>query len=108
MSESMLRGTARGGASRALRWGVPLGMVSVGTLLVALFDSTFAVGVGVSLLAGSVLVAFTGWFARLGDDSERVREIEAREQYLETGRWPDADEASPEGDAGGRRDPGER
>lgn len=91
MTESMLRGTARGGTSRLFRWGVPIAMVVVGTGLMLVSGSTFTTGVGVSLVGGSVIVLFVGWFARLGDDSERIRERSAREEFAETGRWPDGD-----------------
>lgn len=95
MSDSLLKGTARGGASRGLRWGVPVAMVACVLVLLLVSISALATGIGVSLIGGSVVVVFAGWFARLGDDSERIREQQARERYVETGRWPDDDESRP-------------
>ena len=64
-------------------------MILIGIFLVAGNFGTVGLGLGTTLIAGSVVVVFAGWFARLGDDSERIREAEAREEFKRTGRWPD-------------------
>jgi hypothetical protein len=89
MTESMLRTEAPGGFARVVRWGVPIAMVVVGSCLIAFVGGTVMTGIGVALVAGSVVVVFAGWFGRLGADGERIREGSAREEYLRTGRWPE-------------------
>ena len=90
MTESMLRTEAAGGFARAVRWGVPIAMVVVGSCLIAFIGGTVMTGIGGALASGSVVVVFAGWFGRLGSDGERIRERSAREEYMRTGRWPDS------------------
>ena len=92
MSDSMLRGEGPGTPSqRFFRWAVPLLMIVVGIALMVGDFGMVAAGVGMTLVFGSLVVALSGWFGRLGDDSERIREQEAREQFERTGKWPDRD-----------------
>lgn len=85
----MLHGGNGTPLSRVLRWVVPGLMVAVGLALLVFGSGDTADGFGVALSLGSIVVVFAGWFARLGDDSERVREQDARDQMSRTGRWPE-------------------
>ncbi len=89
MSDSVWKAGKGTPASRVLRWLLPGLMILIGIFLVAGNFGTVGLGLGTTLIAGSVVVVFAGWFARLGDDSERIREAEAREEFKRTGRWPD-------------------
>lgn len=89
--DSMFHGASGSLGSRIVRWGVPALLIAAGTLMLILGDGDVWVGIGTALVFGSVVVIFTGWFARLGDDGERVREAEAREHLRRTGKWPDRD-----------------
>lgn len=91
MSNSIWKAGDGTPASRIVRWALPALMVVVGIVLVAGDFGTAALGIGTTLIAGSAVVVFAGWFGRLGDDSDRVREAAAREQFKRTGRWPDED-----------------
>ena len=91
MTESMLTTDAPKGAARVVRWAVPLAMIVVGVALIVISNGTVLTGIGVAVAAGSVVVVFAGWFGRLGNDKERVREQAARDEYARTGRWPDKD-----------------
>lgn len=92
MSESMLRGEGPGTpSSRVTRWLIPGLMVVVGSALMVGDFGMVAAGIGLTLVFGSGVVIFAGWFGRLNDDSERIREQEARDEFERTGRWPDRD-----------------
>lgn len=73
----------------AVRWGLPGGMIAVGTVLMVLFGGTTE-GAGIVLVGSGVLVALAGGLLRfsVGETEDRDREQLAREHYLEHGRWP--------------------
>ncbi|CAB4871574.1 MAG: hypothetical protein F2799_03785 [Actinobacteria bacterium] len=89
MSESMFRTAPGTKLSRILRWTVPLLMILTGLGVMAFGVGATATGIGVALIGGSVVVVFAGWFGRLGDDTERIREQAARDEFLRTGIWPE-------------------
>ena len=91
MPDSMFRAPGQKGASRILRWAVPIVMIAVGIGALVFGSGYTADGIGVALSTGAVVVLFAGWFGRLGNDSERIREQSARDEYARTGHWPSRD-----------------
>jgi len=87
--KSMFQGGNGTKSSRVLRWLIPILMIVAGLVLIGIGSSEVMTGLGVALALGSTVVIFAGWLARLDDDSERIREEDARDVVRRTGRWPD-------------------
>ncbi|MEI7560710.1 MAG: hypothetical protein WCJ63_08980 [Actinomycetes bacterium] len=89
MSQSMFKSEPGTTGSKVVRWAAPLLMIAIGAGFLIFGSGFTAVGIGASLMMGSVVAIFAGWFGRLGNDSERIREQQARDEYLRTGKWPE-------------------
>ncbi len=85
---------------RAVRYGLPLLIAAAGVVLIIMghgqYTSVFASrdsllsAVGVLFIIISMMVYLFNWLMRLNGESEedRVKEQEAREHFIRTGRWP--------------------
>jgi hypothetical protein len=71
-----------------VRWGLPLGLVVAGVVVLVAFDIE---GVGESLIAAGVCVVVANALFRFAfrDSKDRERDEWAREYFDEHGHWPD-------------------
>jgi hypothetical protein len=71
-----------------VRWGLPLGLVVAGVIVLLAADIE---GVGESLIAAGVCVVVANALFRFAfrDSKDREREERAREYFDEHGHWPD-------------------
>jgi hypothetical protein len=71
-----------------VRWGLPLGLVLAGVIVLLATDVE---GVGESLIAAGVCVVVANALFRFAfrDSKDREREERAREYFDEHGHWPD-------------------
>jgi hypothetical protein len=70
-----------------VRWGLPLGLIVAGIVLVGRSPE----GVAEAVIAAALCVLVANWILRVGfsDAEDRDREEEAREYYDVHGHWPD-------------------
>ncbi len=70
-----------------VRWGLPLGLLIVGIVLLFFYDIE---GVGEALVAAAVCVWLANVMFRFSfsDTSDRERDEQAREYFDEHGHWP--------------------
>jgi hypothetical protein len=70
-----------------VRWGLPLGLLVAGVVMLVFFDIE---GVGEALVAASVCVWISNLMFRFSfsDASDRDRDEQAREYFDEHGHWP--------------------
>jgi hypothetical protein len=79
----------------AVRWGVPLGIIVAGIVLIG----RSAEGVAEAIISAGVCVIVANALLRVGfsDARDRDREEAAREFYDEHGHWPDEPPPPPHG-----------